>query len=226
MRGGSPGRLWPKSQRSRARGPRAGAVDRWNSRIERVYKVEGDDRVLPLSGVPAPDVGAPLPVVLSDEGNLLVAYIAHEPDPNWDGTYVRIVGPGSGGALLAIVAFERKYCHMFGKPNDEAFHGHPLYARGLRPYSAAEVAESSWIRAMERMNSVHPNHQPEHYENFRHFIIAFHDSTFECIAMGFQVTMHRGSMQSAFAQMAKMLCDDWDRTISDCDLDLTMPDGD
>ena len=55
---------------------------------------------------------------------------------------------------------------MFGPPNDEAFDGHPLARRGLRPYGAFEVTHSSWIRQLEQMNSVHPHHSPPLFEGF------------------------------------------------------------
>lgn len=77
-------------------------------------------------------------------------------------------------------------------PNDEAFEGHPLASRGLKPYSVFEVKNSSWIRRLERMNSVHRCHRPEGYKMLRHFVFAFHDTTFECVAQGFEWTVHEG----------------------------------
>jgi hypothetical protein len=52
-------------------------------------------------------------------------YMAHVPDPNWDGTYANVVDPTSGAnESLAIVEFERCYAHKFGGPNDEVIGGH------------------------------------------------------------------------------------------------------
>ena len=82
----------------------------------------------------------------------------------------------------ALVRFEFVRAVMFGPPNDEAFSGHPLADRGLPPYGAFEVLESSWIRRLERINAVHPNHRPEHFADDRHFVLAFHDEVFECVA--------------------------------------------
>jgi len=62
-----------------------------------------------------------------------------------------------------------------------------------------EVEHSSWIRALERMNAVHPYHRTEHFLKYRHFIFAFHDSTVECVAEGLRVHLHRGSVNSAMA---------------------------
>jgi hypothetical protein len=95
-----------------------------------------------------------------------------------------------------LVRFTRPIAHMFGPPNDEAFAGHPLAQRGLEPYSVFEVHQSSWIRALERMNSVHPRHRPEAYARYKHFVFAFHDSVFECIAEGFELSAYRGSVSA------------------------------
>jgi len=90
---------------------------------------------------------------------------------------------------------------MFGRPNDEAFHGHPLYSRGLRPYSVFEIDNSSWLRRLEEMNSVHEHHDKEKFLSaYYHFIFAFHDSTFECIADGFDYKSVDGSIAAVMAQ--------------------------
>lgn len=168
-----------------------------------MYTVDERDAVKPLPDVPQSGVGAPLPTVLADENRVMLAYLVHRHDPAWDGTYVTVVGADADGMEIAIVDFAHPLLHMFGPPNNEAFQGHPLANRGLRPYSAAEVIESSWLRAVERMNAVHPNHDPARFmANRRHFIFAFHDSTFECIAEGFAITRFQGSMSGAVQKMA------------------------
>jgi hypothetical protein len=171
-----------------------------------VYEIDDLDRVIELSSAPRPDVGAPLPLVIGDEHRLLLAYIISESDPAWDGSDVTIVSPELEGLPIAIVQFRRPSAHMFGPPNDEAFDGHPLASRGLSPYAVFEVEKSSWIRRLERMNSVHPDHNPERFlERRKHFIFAFHDSTFECIAEAFEVSTIRGSMRSATNRMVEMM---------------------
>jgi len=161
-----------------------------------MYEVDSRDSVVELTDVPQSDVGAPCPAIVAAEHHLDLLYLVSESDPNWDGTYVTVVGPDSGGVLVARVTFERPYAHMFGPPNDEAFSGHPLSDRGLSSYSAAEVRDSSWIRKLERMNSVHPYHNPSTFEQFRHFIFAFHDTTFECIAWRYNTHLERGSISA------------------------------
>jgi hypothetical protein len=99
---------------------------------------------------------------------------------------------------------------MLGPPNDEALLGHPLAARGLSHYGAYEVIDSSWIRKLERMNSVHDRHDSSRFfKDKRHFVFTFHDSTFECIARGFEVERLTGTLGYALDRMCEILCDGW-----------------
>jgi hypothetical protein len=171
-----------------------------------MYEVDELDLVVELANAPKPDVGAPLPHLICAESRLVLAYLVSEPDPSWDGSNTTLVGPDSEGQPIAIVQFQWPYAHMFGPPNDEAFAGHPLAKRGLRPYAAWEVQQSSWLRQLERMNSVHPHHDKNRFlSERRHFVIVFHDSTFECIAEGFAVEVLRGSLRSVMPRMLELL---------------------
>jgi hypothetical protein len=133
-----------------------------------MYQIDGGDEVIPLADTPAPAV-PPNPVVLAGDFDLFLTYRA---------------APGTG---LVLIDFENPAAHYFGGPNDEALGGHPLRARGLDYYAAFEVYNSSWIRALERMNRVHPRHDPRRFVGLRHFIFTFQDETFECVARGLQI---------------------------------------
>lgn len=171
-----------------------------------MYPVDAQDKVVPLEGLPQCSVGAPLPLVMGGELTLLVAYLLEERDPTWDGTISRIVDPQSDEDLVVIVRFLGHCAMMFGPPNDEAFSGHPLAARGLTPYGAFVIEGSSWIRQLEQMNRVHPYHRPERYSELRHFVLSFHDSTFECVARTVEVVETlRGSMNEAAKKLAKLM---------------------
>jgi hypothetical protein len=152
-----------------------------------MYSIDLRDHVLALPDVPPPSGGAPLPLILATEGRLVLAYLVEVFDPAWDGTTVRVVNHGTPGEPAALIEFIGPRAHFFGPPNDEAFAGHPLAARGLAPYTPALVGDSSWVRGLERMNRVHPYHRPEAYARLQHFIFPFHDSTFECVAEGLRV---------------------------------------
>lgn len=170
-----------------------------------MYSVDERDKVIELENVPQSSVGAPLPTVLSDEHKILLAYIVQDTPSAWDGSYVRVVDPNTSGEPLALVEFNSYWSFMFGAPNDEAFEGHPLASRGLHPYGAFQIENSSWIRQLETMNSVHPCHRAERFEGLKHFVFAFHDSTFECVAEGLTVTEHEGSLKTLLPIMQSRL---------------------
>lgn len=169
-----------------------------------MYLVDQNDTVIELHDAPQSSVGAPCPAVLATEHTVHLAYFLQNTPKGWDGSTARVMDERTVGDPVALVSFTRPYAHMFGPPNDEAFQGHPLASRGLRPYSVSEIRDSSWIRHLERMNAVHPAHRPEHFAHYRHFVFAFHDTTFECVARAFSASVHSGSvaevLESAFAE--------------------------
>ncbi len=166
-----------------------------------MYEIDEQDELLELQGLPQSSVGTPIPMVACDEHTLYLAYYIEPVIDDWDGTAVRIVGPDSANETVALVKFEQCYAHMFGPPNDEAYSAHPLADRGLEPYSVFEVKRSSWIRRSEKRNAVHPYHKAEYFfENKRHFIFFFHDSTYECIAKSFSVELIPGSVKGVLSE--------------------------
>ena len=171
-----------------------------------MYEVDRKDKVIELGDVPQSSVGAPIPIVLADEHTVLLSYYLQDTPEGWDGTTVRVVSSETEGEPVAIVKFNWCYAHMFGPPNDEAFEGHPLSSRGLQPYGAFEIQSSSWLRKLEKMNSVHSYHDKTNFmENKKHFIFSFHDSVFECIAKNFQVEIYTGSVKSMVPRMLEAL---------------------
>ena len=136
-----------------------------------MYAIDSRDRVIEIDIAPTPSTGAPEPLLLADDYAVALRYVTAESDRQTT----------DSGIQLAIVRFG-SWAHYLGPPNDEALSGHPLYERGLRCYGIFEVQHSSWIRLMEERNRVHDRHAPERFAQLRHFIIAFHDSTFECVA--------------------------------------------
>jgi hypothetical protein len=119
---------------------------------------------------PAMNGGAPAPEIAATDNSLVLTY--YGPDPRKG--RVRI-------------AFNRPRVHYFGPPNDEALHGHPLWAFGLRHYGTFEVLNSRWIDELRNMNRVHPRHVDALFDGLRHYIWTFKDGTFECLARGFAV---------------------------------------
>ena len=168
-----------------------------------MYEVDERDRVVELTDVPQPSVGAPMPLVLADEHRVIVAYYVLEKE-FWQDPGTLSTEQGSFRELSAVVRFRGCIAHMFGPPNDEAFEGHPLARRGLHPYGIFRIEDSSWIRKLERMNSVHLQHKPEKFWKRQHLLFSFHDSTFECVCESFDITGTRGSVSDVFMDIIKL----------------------
>ena len=139
-----------------------------------MYEATGDERLVPIEPpLPEAEPGSPSPRLVASPFEAAVAY--------W--TSVR-----SGGPAVALVRFAGASIYL-APPNDEALEGHPLYSLGLQPYEFAEVLTSPWIAAMERRNRVHDLHNPAGFSGLRHFILPFHDSTFECVARSYDASV-------------------------------------
>ena len=48
-------------------------------------------------------------------------------------------------------------------------------------------------------------YRPESWRDLRHFILWFHDSTFECLAQSYKVETHRVSMKKLLGMMVERL---------------------
>jgi hypothetical protein len=136
-----------------------------------MYRVGPNDAVVLLDDFPKMDFGAPLPEVTADASDLELSYQVD----------------GDIDARRARVKFHGAKAHYLGWPNEEVFVAHPLYERGLRPGAAFEVLNSSWRHELMTLNRAHPYHRDEHFAVYRHFVIPFHDETFECLARGYAV---------------------------------------
>jgi hypothetical protein len=160
-----------------------------------MYSISSEDQPREILDLPQSSVGAPCPMLLASDHSLLLAYYLDDLlPPNWAHTTIHPAMPNDSDDLCALVAFKMPFAHMLGSPNDEAFSGHPLASRGLSPYTVSEVERSSWIRTLIQMNSVHPYHSAKAFAKYRHYIFAFHDSTFECVAESFKMSLYRGSV--------------------------------
>ena len=168
-----------------------------------MYGVDVRDRVIECPDLPQASVGAPAPLLLADEGRLLLAYdLERLPGA---GAVVHVVDPVAQPTPAALVEFHRPRAVTLGPPGGETLPAHPLAARGLRWYAAQEVVHSSWIRQLERIDRAHPRHDPARFARLRHFVITFHDSTFECVAEGFAATICTGGRADALADMQRRI---------------------
>lgn len=136
-----------------------------------MYKSSGLEEIVELGDIPSMDSGAPQPKIIASEQNLILTYTQ------------------SQGGSVVTVKFDSPLLHIFGAPNDETLHGHPLYGGGIHYYSINEVTNSGWIDDIKKAQSIHPRYDSDRFSAYRHFIFAFHDSTFECVAKGFSVAV-------------------------------------
>ena len=157
------------------------------------------------------DVGAPLPHLLQSERRTFLIFYLSDPWADWDGTSIEVIDPTSPApAPLGVVQWLSCGGAVLGGPNDEAYSGHRLWGQGLSEigvYGAAEVMDSEWIAALEKQNRVHPNHRSDAFASYRHFILGFHDSTFECVAEGFRAWKAEISMPEMLGALAARLND-------------------
>lgn len=153
------------------------------------------------------DPGAPLPHLLADGLRaVLVFHAGLDPDPSWDGTTVTVIDPADAAVRrLSWIIFEGVAHVSLGGANDEALHGHPLYAAGLRHYQAHEIHSSQLVAEMERRNRVHPHHRPEAFRSLRHLIITFHDETFDCVCRSWTSGTITTSFEDGLAMAATAL---------------------
>jgi integrase len=119
------------------------------------------------------------------------------------------VGFASDEAASLIVLIELWGCAevRFGRPNDEALHGHPLHGKGLSGYRAHEVVNSAWIEDAIKINSVHPHHSDVPFRQLHHYALLFHDEMLEALARGIESRLVEGTMRTILAGVADSLVD-------------------
>jgi hypothetical protein len=162
-----------------------------------VYPIDERDTVVELTDVPQSCIGAPMPFVVADEHILLLSYIVQQ----------NISPDTDSKCSVAIVQFLHPLMHVLGPPNDEAIQGHPLWRRGLESYAAYRVDQSSLVRRLSVMNSVHRQHNPAVFDRFHHYVFTFHDSTFECVAQSLSCVVEqlptKGERYNLMVEMVK-----------------------
>jgi hypothetical protein len=175
--------------------------------VERsLARARGEEVAVPIEWTPRWSGGAPMPHVVASARRTYLLYLVDTPEPGWDGSAVRVVDPSAlRRETLAVATFERCYAHMFGGPNDEVFHGHRLAGRGLHGYGAYLVENSRWIAAEKQINSVHARFDPASWDDLQHYVLAFHDEMFECLARGWSVEVLETTFDEALQRLARLV---------------------
>lgn len=164
----------------------------------------GESHAVPLAFPVRWDTGAPLPHLVQNDYRTFLLFLLPDADPEWDGTSVTVMDAGVP-ASLAIVEFRGCIATKMGSPNDEVYEGHPLHGRGFIGYRALQVIHSPWIREIEQINAVHAQYKPEAWKKFSHFVLGFHDCTFECVARSFSVETSTQSIREALRAICERL---------------------
>jgi hypothetical protein len=184
----------------------AAALDEQWAAERALAAARGEEYAVPYELAVRWSAGAPLPHLLSSGTRSFVAFYLEEPDPDWDGTYVRVVDPtDETEESLALAEFKGSVAVKLGPPNDEVLHGHPLHTRGLAGYGAYVVENSRWLRELIEINRVHERFNPESWHDKRHFLLVFHDETVEAVAREIEVQPVRKSMRELLAESIEKL---------------------
>jgi hypothetical protein len=182
------------------------AIDEELAAERELAAARGDEHAVPFDLGVQWSGGAPLPHLLSSGKRSFVAFYLDEPDPDWDGTYIRVVDPtDEAEQSLALAEFKGPVAVKLGPPNDEVLHGHPLDGRGLGGYGTYVVENSRWLAEVIGINRVHDHFDPRSWEDKRHFLLVFHDETVEAIASGIEVERVRASMRGLLAASIEKL---------------------
>jgi hypothetical protein len=67
------------------------------------------------------------------------------------------------------------------------------------------VINSPWLREVQATNSVHSGDRPEQWDAVKHFVLWFHDSTFECLAEALSAEVVSESMEALLTRVARKL---------------------
>lgn len=167
-----------------------------------------DEKVVKISFNPEWDSGAPLPHLLQSEHKTFLTYYVDDVSSDWDGTSVEVNDPNSNQPhKIAIVEWISCFGAVLGGLNDEAISGHRLWKKGLDGcvYGTAIVQNSSWVEEIRKSNSVHPYHKDATFSDLKHFILLFHDSTFECLAKSYNIEILNKSMSDILKYVTKKL---------------------
>ncbi len=138
------------------------------------------------------DTGAASPTVLSNENELFVIFYGDSRRQSdfpqeWNTVY---------DTGVFVLKFTNCLKHTFGMPGDETFRGYRYYAVGMRPYSFYELNVPDWIEELQAIDRAHPRFNPDKWPQYKHYIITFHDSMFECVAQGFEIREENASLYS------------------------------
>lgn len=166
---------------------------------------KSQDVVVSLQAIPQASLGAPLPLIFSNEHTLILAFFTQDAAAANVDDQTKTIDQNSAATSIAVVIFNTFHAYTFGPPNSDSCAGHPLAKNGLRPYGVFRVEESSWLTSLEKMSALQANHNPKLFRDFQHFIFTFHTITFECIARDFELNIEPGPMSRLLNKLTSLI---------------------
>lgn len=148
------------------------------------------------------DVGSPVPKIFASGHHLKLFYFANPERGIVDDIVERDPISDRG---IGIINFSSCLLFKFGTPNDEILEGHPYFELGLGFYDLFEIQESDWLNQVKEIGKVHQGFTETMYEKYRHFVITFHDNTFECLAKKYEESYSIKSMAEIITDQVKGL---------------------
>jgi hypothetical protein len=156
---------------------------------------KGEPHAVPVDCPIEWDVGAPLPHLLQNDNRVfLIFHLLETPSSSFK------------AEGIGIVEFLGCICTRMGMP-DEAIDGHPLNGRGLRPYAALKVENSTWIEELKRICAAHREHDhgAKRWKDLKHYFFGFHDASFECVAQSFKTEVRDASLDAVIKEVCGRL---------------------
>ena len=151
--------------------------------------------------------GAPLPRVFSDGFKTFLIYHIQEHDPNWDGTYVKMIDSSSSEVFpLALVEFNGG-TFRFGIANDEVFGALPLASRGLKMYSAHIVQNSTWLEEIKSIHKKHAQYSEDRWTDIQHYTLVFHDEILEVLASDYRIETYKSTFKNLASEVINRMHD-------------------
>lgn len=136
------------------------------------------------------DNGAPAPTVISNDNELIIIFYSANRNLLSD-IQERNTIYDEGVVVLKFKVYLK---YSFGIPSNETLQGHPYYQLGMRSYAFYEVKNSNLIEDIDHIQKIHPYYDPLKLKDYKHYLLTFHDSMFECVAKDFEVENIHTSM--------------------------------
>ena len=159
-----------------------------------IFKKKKEEYAEPINFPIIMDTGAPDPrVICNGHKTFVIFYVRDDFNPftQEPASETMQLSPENKEERIpeafVLVKFNHCLIHKFGTPNDEVLNGHRLRKKGLSFYSWHKVHNSSWIEEIKNVNRVHPKFSEKHWLNLNHYIITFHNETFECVAESYEL---------------------------------------